>query len=75
MPLPHGSAAAPAVFDLDDGQVAVDVVAGHGPVGGAPVGEGDRHLIATHVVRVGQHLPVAEHDAGADAPALADSDH
>src|SRR6185312_11857207 len=58
---------------LDDGEVAVDVAAGHGPLGGTPVGEGDRRLAAAHVVRVGQHPRLAEHDARADAPPLPDA--
>ena len=58
---------------LDDGEVAVDVVPGHVPLGRAPVGEGDRRLAAAHVVRVGQHPPLAEHDARADAPPLPDA--
>jgi hypothetical protein len=60
---------------LDDGEVAVDVVPGHGSLGGAPVGEGDRHRRAAYVVRVGQHPPLAEHDAGAGAPPLPDARH
>ena len=35
--------------DADDGQVAVDVMPGHAPVGGAPVGEGHRYPVAAHV--------------------------
>src|SRR5580704_3062038 len=61
--------------DLDDGEIAVDVVPRHVPLGRAPVGEGDRHLTAAYVVRVGEHLPRAEHDARADAPPLPDAHH
>ena len=32
-------------------------------------------LVAAHVVRVGQHPALAEHDARADAPPLPDADH
>ena len=60
---------------LDDGQIAVDVVARHRPFGRAAVGEGDRHLAAADVVRVGQHAAFAQHDARADAPPLPDADH
>jgi hypothetical protein len=52
-----------AGVDADDGQVAVDVVPGYVPLRGAPVGEGDRHPVAAHVVRVGEDRALAEHDA------------
>jgi hypothetical protein len=64
-----------AGVDVNDGQVGVDVMPGHAPLGGAPVREGDRYLIAAHVVRVGQHPSLPEHDARADAPPLSDAYH
>ena len=71
----HGRTRGLTGVDLDDGEVAVDVGPGHGPLGGAPVGESDRHLAAADVVRVGQHPALAEHDARADAPPLPDAHH
>jgi hypothetical protein len=70
-----GQRRGPAGVDVNDGQVGVDVMPGHAPLGGAPVRECDRHPIAAHVVRVGQHPALAEHDAGADAPPLPDAHH
>ena len=70
-----GQRRGPAGVDVDDGQVGIDVVPGHGPLGGVPVREGDRHLIAAHVVRVGQHPSLCQHDARADAPPLPDAYH
>src|SRR6266851_12846 len=64
----------PAGVDVYDREVPVDVASRYGPLGRASVGEGDHYLIAAHIVRVGQHPPLAEHDARADAPALPDAD-
>ena len=64
-----------AGVDLDDGEVAVEVPPGHAALGRPPVGEGDRDLIATHVVRVGQHPALGQDDARSDAPPLPDADH
>ena len=53
--------------DRDHGDVAVDIDAGNGALGGAPVAEDDRARLVPHVVRVRQHLPVRDDDAAAEA--------
>jgi hypothetical protein len=65
----------PAGVDLDDGEVAIDVLPGHAAPGRPAVGEGDRDLIAAHVVRVGQHPARGQDDARSDAPPLPDAHH
>ena len=44
------------------------------PVSRRPSAKRDRHLVAAEVVRVGQHVAVGDHDAGAAAPAAAEAD-
>jgi hypothetical protein len=72
---PTAGASEPAGgLDGHDREVAVEVGAGHLTGGGAPVGEHDGHLVASHVVGVGQDLSIGDDDAGPVPPAAADAD-
>ena len=71
----HATAGASPVSTAIDGEVEVRVGAGHAAVLGAPVGERHRDLLAAQHVRVGEHAPGRDHDAGPAAPAAAEADH
>jgi len=60
-----------AGVDRDDGEVAVPIDPADLAAGRAAVGEGDRDLVATDVVGVGQNLAVGDDDA---RPALPRAD-
>jgi hypothetical protein len=54
----------------------VEVRVGAGPLAGltAAVGEHDGHLLAADVVGIGQHVALADHHAGSEAPAPPEPD-